>query len=106
MTVEVRDVYLCDLKNISSNVSLDVEHIAGLLSDCKGLSDGQEPADSLAEDSLEQGLPLSYRIFATVLHSIIFFLGLTGNGLLIITASTAPTLKIPTYSYLVSQTLL
>ena len=47
-------------------------------------------------------LPLNYRILATVLHSLIFCFGVTGNIMLIYVAHKARSLQTPTYSYLVS----
>lgn len=49
--------------------------------------------------------PLSYRIAATLCHTLILILGVTGNCLLIYVARKATTLQTPTYCYLVSSFL-
>ncbi|XP_055344394.1 thyrotropin-releasing hormone receptor-like [Paramacrobiotus metropolitanus] len=48
-------------------------------------------------------LTLSFRITATVLHSAIFLLGVSGNTLLVVVAHRSMFLKQPMYTYLVSM---
>ncbi|OQV16168.1 putative Thyrotropin-releasing hormone receptor [Hypsibius exemplaris] len=47
-------------------------------------------------------LTLNYRVFATLIHTLIFCFGFVGNIVLIVVANKAKTLQTPTYSYLVS----
>lgn len=54
----------------------------------------------------DEGFSLFYRVVATALHSIIFIVGIFGNVILIVAARRSKSLQIPTYSYLVSNTLL
>ena len=45
--------------------------------------------------------PLYYRIAATLCHTLILILGVSGNSMLIYVARKATTLQTPTYRYLV-----
>ena len=46
--------------------------------------------------------PLDFRITATVLHAVIFVLGVVGNVLVVIVVYRKKSMHIPTYCYLVS----
>ncbi|GAU91327.1 hypothetical protein RvY_03600-3 [Ramazzottius varieornatus] len=49
-----------------------------------------------------ESYPLDYRIVATVLHSLIFILGVVGNVCVVIVVRRTPSMRTPTYFYLVS----
>lgn len=54
--------------------------------------------------SVPESYPLDYRIVATVLHSLIFLLGVVGNACVIIVVRKTPSMRTPTYFYLVNTT--
>ena len=69
------------------------------------MADLEENITSLHKTTSDSGLiggvSTNFVVTAAVVHSVIFLVGLSGNGVLLLTAWKTKSLHSPTYSYLV-----